>query len=139
MPEESAEVPTSHPDGIEITVPLRVEFAATLRTVVAAIGSDAGFSVDELDDLRLALSEVFSVLADNPAAGGLARVSCSLAPGELSITVAAVAADPAGSPIALDDLATNILESVTDAVTIDADAVTFSKRSAELADVPRTS
>jgi serine/threonine-protein kinase RsbW len=136
MPEESAEVPTSHPDGIEITVPLRVEFAATLRTVVAAIGSDAGFSVDELDDLRLALSEVFSVLADNPAAGGLARVSCSLAPGELSITVAA---DPAGSQIALDDLATNILESVTDAVTIDADAVTFSKRSAELTDIPRTS
>jgi serine/threonine-protein kinase RsbW len=136
MPEESAEVPTSHPDGIEITVPLRVEFAATLRTVVAAIGSDAGFSVDELDDLRLALSEVFSVLAENTAAGGRARVSCSLAAGELSVTVAA---DPPGSPIALDDLATNILESVTDAVTIDADAVTFSKRSAELADLPRTS
>jgi serine/threonine-protein kinase RsbW len=136
MPEESAEVPTSHPDAIEITVPLRAEFAATLRTVVAAIGSDAGFSVDELDDLRLALSEVFSVLADNTAVGGRARVSCSLAAGELSVTVAA---DPPGSPIALDDLATNILESVTDGVTIDAHAVTFSKRSAELADLPRTS
>jgi serine/threonine-protein kinase RsbW len=136
MPEDSAEVPTSHPEGIEISVPLRVEFAATLRTVVAAIGSDAGFSVDELDDLRLALSEVFSVLAENAAVGGRARVSCSLAAGELSVTVAA---DPPGSPIVLDDLATNILESVTDAVTIDADAVTFSKRSAELADVPRTS
>jgi serine/threonine-protein kinase RsbW len=129
-------VPTSDLDGIEITVPLRVEFAATLRTVVAAIGSDAGFSIDELDDLRLALSEVFSVLADNAAVGGRARVSCALAPGELTVVVAA---DPPGSPIALDDLATSILESVTDAVTIDAHAVTFSKRSAELADVPRPS
>jgi serine/threonine-protein kinase RsbW len=136
MPAESAEVPTSHPDGIEITVPLRVEFATTLRTVVAALGSDAGFSIDELDDLRLALSEVFSVLVDNAAVGGRARVSCSLATGELSVTVAA---DPPGSPIALDDLATNIIESVTDAVTIDDQSVTFSKRSAELADRPRTS
>ena len=103
---------------------------------MAAIGSDAGFSVDELDDLRLALSEVFSVLADTAPTDGRARVSCSLTHGELSVTVAA---DTPGVSIVLDDLATSILESVTDAVTVGAAAVTFSKRSAELAEAPRTS
>ncbi len=132
---EPPEAPTSNPDRIEITVPLRVEFASTLRTLIAAIGSDAGFSVDELDDLRLALSEVFSVLADTAPADGRARVSCSLAHRELSVTVAA---DTPGVSIVLDDLATSILESVTDAVTVGAVAVTFSKRSAELAEAPPT-
>ena len=58
-------------------MPFRTEFAATLRTVVAAVGSDAGFSVDELDDVRLALSEVFSVLVDADCGAGRARVSFS--------------------------------------------------------------
>ena len=133
---EPPEAPTSNTDRIEITVPLRVEFASTLRTLIAAIGSDAGFSVDELDDLRLALSEVFSVLAETAPIDGRARMSCSLAHGELSVTVAP---DMPGVSIVLDDLATSILESVTDAVTVGADAVTFSKRSAELAEAPRTS
>lgn len=127
---------TPNPDRIEITVPLRAEFASTLRTLVAAIGSDAGFSVDELDDLRLALSEVFSVLADAAPDDGRARVSCWTTQGELTV---AVAADTPGVSIVLDDLARNILDSVTDTVTVGADVVTFSKRSGELAEPPRTS
>jgi len=133
---ESPHAPPTPPDEFEITIPLRVEFATTLRTVVAGIGSDAGFSLDELDDLRLALSEVFSVLAETAALGRRARVSCSMVPGKLSISVSS---DPPGVSIELDDLATRILQSVVDDVTIDTDTdiVTFTKRSIELGEPSR--
>ena len=45
---------------VRLQVPSRDEFASTVRVVVASIGADAGFSVDDIDDLRLAVSEVFS-------------------------------------------------------------------------------
>ena len=119
------------PDRIDVTVPLRTEFAATLRTVAAAVGSDAGFSVDELDDVRLALSEVFSVLVDADGGAGRARVMFSPAPGELTVVIGSDGDDLA---IELDDLAANILASVTDGYSIGTDGVTFSKRSRDLLD-----
>lgn len=119
------------PDRIDVTVPLRTEFAATLRTVAAAVGSDAGFSVDELDDVRLALSEVFSVLVDADGGAGRARVMFSPTPGELTVVIGSDGDDLA---IELDDLAANILASVTDGYSIGTDGVTFSKRSRDLLD-----
>ena len=119
------------PDRIDVTVPLRTEFAATLRTVAAAVGSDAGFSVDELDDVRLALSEVFSVLVDVDGGVGRARVAFSPTPGELTVVIGS---DGDDLGIELDDLAANILASVTDGYSIGADGVTFSKRSRDLLD-----
>ena len=119
------------PDRIDVTVPLRTEFAATLRTVVAAVGSDAGFSVDELDDVRLALSEVFSVLVDAERGAGRARVTFSPTPGELTVVIGSDGDDLA---IELDVLATNILACVTDSYSIALDGVTFSKRSRDLLD-----
>ena len=57
--------PTTVPaDTVEITVPTRVEFATTLRVLVASLGADADFSIDEIDDLRLAVDEVFTSLAE---------------------------------------------------------------------------
>lgn len=119
------------PDRIDVTVPLRTEFAATLRTVAAAVGSDAGFSVDELDDVRLALSEVFSVLVDADGGAGRARVMFSPTPSELTVVIGSDGDDLA---IELDDLAANILASVTDGYSIGTDGVTFSKRSRDLLD-----
>jgi serine/threonine-protein kinase RsbW len=121
-------------DRIEVTVPLRPSFAATVRTVAAAVGSDAGFSVDELDDLRLALSEVFSVLADAAPEAGRARVTFSTEPGQVTVVIGSEAGDV---PIELDDLARNILSSVTDEYSLGSDGLAFSKRSSDLVDERR--
>ncbi len=127
----AGEPPTTASDRIDVTVPLRTEFAATLRTVAAAVGSDAGFSVDELDDVRLALSEIFSVLVDADGGAERARVTFSRAPGELTVVIGA---DGDRLAIELDDLAANILASVTDGYSIGTDGVRFSKRSRDLLD-----
>lgn len=130
----SSAAATSKPDRIEVSVPLRVEFASTLRTLMASIGAEAGFSVDELDDLRLALSEVFSVLADAAASGSRALVSIAVGSGDLLVSIRS---DQADMVFELDELAAGILQSVTDWYEIGPGSVEFSVRSTELGTGPR--
>ena len=129
---------TSKPDRIDVSVPLRVEFGSTLRTLVASVGADAGFSVDELDDLRLALSEIFSILADGAPTGSRALVSITVTSGEL---VVSIRSEPADVAFELDELAAGILRSVTDRYELEpaSGSVTFAKRTSELASGPHRS
>ncbi|MEP4648780.1 MAG: hypothetical protein ABJ314_01240, partial [Ilumatobacter sp.] len=57
--------PARTTDTIDIAVPLRDEHAATLRLIVASLGSENGLSIDEIDDVKLAVSEVFTLLTDD--------------------------------------------------------------------------
>ena len=123
------ETPTSLTDRIDVTLPLRSEFVSTLRTLTASVGADAGFSVDELDDIRLALSEVFSVLVANALDGTRARTSLAVNDGVLVVSMGTEQADLV---VELDELAANILGAVTDSYEVGLDSVTFTKRSHEL-------
>jgi hypothetical protein len=60
---------------VDVTVPLRPEYASIVRLVTASLGADAGFTVDDIDDLRLALSEVFSALVEASAGDSDSRVA----------------------------------------------------------------
>ena len=61
----AAPEPTSADDDhFDVIVPLRTRYASTIRMIAASLGAEAGFTVDEIDDLRLALDEVFSLLAE---------------------------------------------------------------------------
>lgn len=114
-------------DRIDVVLPLRNRYASTLRILAAALGADAGFSVDEIDDLRLGLNEVFSLLADD---GASARVCVTFRVGPGEITARLV---PEGAAVAVepDELATNILRSVVDGFTIAPDGVVLVKRAVE--------
>lgn len=119
---------------VELSVPAEAQYASTVRTMAAALGSDAGFSIDELDDIRLALSEVFSGLTDDAAEGAHtdARVHLSFAIGQASIRID-VRTDDDATNIDLDELALGILRSVTDAVEITSTAVVLVKHATEAA------
>jgi hypothetical protein len=124
---------TSTPDRIDVAVPLRAEFASTLRTLAASVGADAGLSVDELDDLRLALSEIFSVLAHSGPADGRALVSIDRVPGEVIVSIRS---DQDDVVYELDDLASSILRSVTDSHEVGPNAFAFSKRGIDIVPGP---
>lgn len=79
--------------------------------MAASLGADAGFSVDELDDIRLALSEVFSAMGDEVDPAARAQVSFSIDTGSIHIDVRT---DRPSTTIDLDELALGILRSVTD-------------------------
>jgi serine/threonine-protein kinase RsbW len=116
-------------DRVEVSVPLRTEFFATLRTIAASLGADAGFSIDEIDDLRLAISEIVTSLADGQYdPDDRIDASFELQPGALTVTL-----NTRGSAtsIQLDDLASSILASVVDRYDLDGASVTLVKSASE--------
>lgn len=130
MSAEANSPPSSDVGIVELTVPLLAQYAATVRTVAASLGADAGFSVDELDDIRLSLSEVFSALIDDAEASDAARASVSFSIGDGAVRVE-VRTDREATSIDLDDLAIGILRSVTDEFEVTPTAVTFLKHATE--------
>jgi hypothetical protein len=123
---------------IRLQVPLRDEFASTVRVVVASIGADAGFSVDDIDDLRLAVSEIFSSFdtgADHDAAvvdlTVRALTGSERNGSERTGVEVQLASSTDGMPtgaIDLDELATTIIRAAVDEFRIDAGVVTLLKR-----------
>lgn len=124
----SSDVPRQS-DQVELTVPLRTEFAATLRVLVASLGADAGFSIDEIDDFRLGLNEVFVMLAEAHP-GSRASTTFRITGSGLAATIRT---EPRTGDIELDELGSNILRSVVDSFEIGSGGVTLSKRAAETA------
>jgi hypothetical protein len=121
---------TGQNDRIDVIVPVRTEFASTVRTVAASLGADAGFSIDEIDDFRLGLSEVFAAFAESPEASeGRLRVSFHAADGRLT---ASAALENGASEVHFDDLAAGILRSVVDEFTSGSDGVRIVKQALEL-------
>lgn len=130
MSAEANSPPSSDVGTVELTVPLVAQYASTVRTVAAALGADAGFSVDELDDIRLSLSEVFSALVDDAEAAATARASVSFSIGVGMVRVE-VRTDRDANSIDLDDLALGILRSVTDHLEVTSTTVAFVKHATE--------
>ncbi|MEM1334495.1 MAG: hypothetical protein AAGG08_13665 [Actinomycetota bacterium] len=117
---------SSHEDSVELILPARTQHAATIRVLIASLGADVGLTLDEIDDLRLAVTEVFMSAA---SADGADRFSASLlaAPGRLEVRMFAIGPHP----LALDALAETILEAVVD-VEVAAGTITLAKTATEL-------
>ena len=112
-------------------MPLRTEYVATLRTMAASLGADAGFSIDEIDDLRLAISEVVSSLADVEGSPH-DRIAAAFDVHGEGVTVT-ITTDRDGARIELDGLAATILDSVVDRYEVDGATVTLTKLASEAA------
>ncbi len=140
MPEPASFSGPGGSDRVEVSVPLRTEFFATLRTVAASLGADAGFSIDEIDDLRLAISEVVSSLVDGLDSRD-DRINASFELDGAGVTVT-ITTDEHAVGIELDDLASSILDSVVDGYDVDGTQVTLVKLASEAAagasDTPST-
>lgn len=113
-------------DRIVISLPLDSRYVSTLRVLAASLAADAGFTVDEIEDLRLATSEVFSLMMAAHAQHG--RVTTSFLLGPDSITMELSGDGAAAQP---DELARSILAAVVDSYRFDATTVTLTKRAAE--------
>lgn len=111
-------------ERIGLDLPADARHAATARVVVASLAADAGFSVDEIDDLRLALNEAVALLADEiggtqfgdvtmigGGSGDRVEVELDVGPGRIVVEVRRP-----GTMIVpeIDDLADRILSAVVD-------------------------
>lgn len=116
-------------DTIELEIPLTIRFASTVRAAAAAVCVDLGFSIDDIDDLRLAINEALSLLVDvdDPHLG---RLRIDLESGDGTVTVRCVRqVDGDDSKIDnIDPLARRILDAVVDDYHVGDGVVTLVKR-----------
>ena len=109
--------PISTDGSIALHVPARFASASTVRLVAASLAADAAFTVDDVEDIRLAVNEVFTCAVVEAGAGaGTISVRFDVSPTDLIVELC-VADDVA--PIVLDDLALSIIRSAVDDVQIE--------------------
>lgn len=52
-------------DTVDLTIPARVEYVRLTRLVVSGIATQAEFSLDEIEDLRIAVDELCAALIEH--------------------------------------------------------------------------
>jgi hypothetical protein len=115
---------------VELRVPAEYSFASTVRLVASSLAADGNFSVDDVDDLRLAVNEVFASAvvaleqASRPTSSGVIKVCYRSLPVGIDVEVTALP----GTPIVLDELAESIIRSAVDDFTVDSRTVSLYKR-----------
>ena len=82
-------------DVVEMSVPSDAAYVAVLRTVAAGLASRCDLTLDEIEDLRIAVDEACSLLLPHAAAGTPLEAQFTLAPGALGIRAGVAATDDA--------------------------------------------
>jgi serine/threonine-protein kinase RsbW len=120
-----------HSDVVVLDLPLHHRHASTVRVVAASLAADLGFSVDEIEDLRLGVDEAVSVMADVEA-DAEARLHLRFESADSSITVR-ITRSSVERPITADEvdgLAVRILTAVVDRFEVSDGSFIVSKRAA---------
>jgi anti-sigma regulatory factor (Ser/Thr protein kinase) len=119
---------------VQLTAPAERSSVRLARLVASGVGTEAGLSIDDTEDLRIAVSELVALLVDGVEDPGLSiQVTYLSAPGEVTVEghgeagpAAAAAIEAAASPGSdapppIDDIALEILRVVVDVHAFEAD------------------
>ena len=119
---------------VELRVPADTAYVAVLRTTTAGLAARLDFTLDDIEDLRIAVGEACAMVLEQARADGDLYATFDLGSGELSVTVSADA-DAASEPDT-DGFAWQVLTALTTRasaeVTPDAVGITLSMKSALL-------
>jgi hypothetical protein len=103
-------------DEIRITMPAAARFARVARLALTGLASRNGFTYDEVEDVRIAVGELFSILADGAPPGARITLRCQMEDGFLEVAAEAL---PSRSLVPVGELSRQILSAVTAGATID--------------------
>jgi serine/threonine-protein kinase RsbW len=95
-------------DTVQLSIPANFAFVRLTRLVISGLASQVPFSLDETEDLRIAVDELCSTLIDC-AVDGVALVATFTLAGNTLTFEASVPAD--SSTVALDELSTHTVDS----------------------------
>lgn len=113
-------------DGaVALSVPAEPKHLRLTRLTASGFSADLGFSLDEVEELRLAVGEASAVLVEHAAPGASLTVRYREEDGAL-VVEGSCPADP-GSPLDLDPVAQAVLANTVDTFDVrgDRDANTF--------------
>ena len=104
---------------VELRLPADSAFAAVLRTTTAGLAARLDFTIEDIDDLRMAVGEASAMVLEQSAAGS--DLTCEFFLAQASMTVR-VSADAPGVVPDLDSFAWQVLTTLaqdTDITAID--------------------
>lgn len=85
---------TAHRPDVELRIPADSAFLAVLRTATAGLAARLDFTLDDIEDLRIAVDEACAMVLPQARAGSDLTCSFDLAPTRLTVAVTAECDDP---------------------------------------------
>ena len=80
---------------VALRLPADGAYAAVIRTLTAGLAARLDFTLDDIEDLRIAVSEATAMVLDEADPGADLDCTFRLGTGELSLDLVTTAADPA--------------------------------------------
>lgn len=113
-------MPTPRP--VQLTTPAQRSSVRLARLVAAGVAADVGLTVDDTEDLRVAVSELVALLVEGaPDPEADIEVTFHGAPGQVVVEGRRDPAGPAGDGATVDDLALELLRVMVDEHSFTAD------------------
>jgi serine/threonine-protein kinase RsbW len=81
----SADTPRPDGDVVEVRVPANVLYVSTLRLTAASLAARCDLTVDDIEDLRLAVDEACALLLPHASPHSALEARFALAPGLLAV------------------------------------------------------
>ena len=79
---------------VELRVPADSAYASVLRTTTAALAARLDFTIDDIEDLRIAVAEATAMVLEVADAGSDLVGQFALAPGEMTVSIGVNAQSP---------------------------------------------
>jgi serine/threonine-protein kinase RsbW len=119
-------------DVVEILVPAKGAYVATLRLTSASLGARCDLTVDDIEDLRLAVDEACALLLPHAQPDSTMRARFTLAAGRLAVTTTVESPDASGATPDRSGFAWSVLSALASDVDVDGDghslSITVTKR-----------
>jgi len=84
---ESMELPAPSKAEVSLRVPADTAYVSVLRTMTAGLAARLDFTVDDIEDLRIAVGEACALVLPEALPGGDLEAEFRLTPGTLTISV----------------------------------------------------
>lgn len=85
---------TDDPAEVELRLPADGAYASVLRTLTAGLAARLDFTMDDIEDLRIAVSEAVAMVLDEADPGADLDCRFLLSPGQLSLAISTTVQAP---------------------------------------------
>lgn len=111
---------------VVLRVPAEHRFVAVTRVAAASLAVELDFDVDQIEELRIGVNELVSLLVEHSTVGSQLELVYSVQSDRLEVSGRIEPASPAGD-LDIDELARQILEVVVDSYRCDGASFWLSK------------
>ena len=126
-------------DVVRLILPAASAYLSVLRTATASLAARADFTLDDIEDLRIAVDEACALLLVGAVPGSDLRCTFSLTPGLISVSVTVSSLD--GEPPSTESFAWTVLTALAGEVSSSVDGasqvtINLQKKRAEVPGTP---